>query len=223
MNYTNTFFFSRLRRIRVTNIGNVENFLKGEKMKTKLIFLALAVLIFQTANVFAVENTVATVEKQYQHELICQASTETEDFELNLKWSVEYMHVPDGRAPLIKKEFKFELSNLTAGTSIQDTYGNFFGEHADIKATDEALHAVGSLFFYKRLGYIQKKTDILLDHDGAGNYYLNYFVNKSIDSYENPKDYCNPPTRLCGSEPPFPSKTTVTSHKFVTSTCQLKK
>jgi len=192
-------------------------------MKTKLIFLAFAVLIFQTANVFAVENAVIVVDKEYQHELICQASAETESFELNLKWSVQYMHVPDGRAPLIKKEFKYELANLTTGTVMQGTYGNFFSEHANIKATDEALHVVGSLFFYKRLGYIREKTDIQLDHDGAGNYHLNYFGNKSIDSFENPKDYCNPPTRLCGSEPPFPANAKVISYKFVTSTCQLVK
>ncbi len=188
-------------------------------MKTKLIFTIAATLLLQSKSVFAVDNTVEAVEKEYQHELICQASTETEDFELNLKWEVLHMHLPDGRAPQIRKEFKYELKNLTTGTVVQDTYGNFFGEHADINISDTALHAVGQFFMYKRLGYIQNETDILLDHDGAGNYFLSHFVNKAVETFKNPKDYCNPPTRLCGSEPPLPEPKTVLTLKFVKSAC----
>lgn len=192
-------------------------------MKTKLISMLAIAVLFQSNSVSAVENAVGLVEKEYQHELICQASSETENYELNLKWSIEYMHVPDRRAPLIKEEFNYELKNTGTGAVVEDTYGNFFSEHADIKATADTLHAVGSFFMYKRLGYIQKKTDIFLVHDGAGGYTLKSFVNKHVDSYENPKDYCNPPTRLCGSEPPFPAKSSVLSLQFVQSSCQLVK
>lgn len=63
MNYTNTLFLINLRRIRVTNIGSVENKHKGEKMKKKLILTLAMIGTLTTARVFAVENTVATVDK----------------------------------------------------------------------------------------------------------------------------------------------------------------
>lgn len=191
-------------------------------MKTKLIFFALAGLIFQTKNVFAVENTVEAVEKEYQHELICQASTENENFELNFKWEILYMHIPDGRAPQVKKEFAYELKNLTTGQVLKGHYGGYFVGHANIVSDSDSLHAVGSYMFYKRLGYRRDKTDILLSHDGAGGYALKNFIYKSVDSIENPDDFCNPPTRLCGAEPPFPQDSFVVSLTFVSSACELK-
>lgn len=190
-------------------------------MKTKLIFLALTALVFQSANVFAVENAVGGVDKDYQHELICQASTETEDFELNLKWSILYIHLPDGRAPQVKKEFKYELKNLTANTAIGAHFGNFFGDYADISDVGPGLHVAGKFFMYKRLGYREEKTDIVLDKDSAGQYSLNSLQNKAIETFQNPKDYCNPPTRLCGSEPPLPEPKIVLNLIFKNSTCQL--
>lgn len=185
-------------------------------MNTKIFFLA-TFLIFTAAD--AVENEVVNVEKDYDHQILCTANNGADDFEVSVKWKKLVMHVPDGRAPVFKSGFQYLIKNLTNEKQWNGDYDNFFTEHSQIEDSLQVLTLSGQFFMYKRLGTISHTTDIAFNKV-AGQYLLDSLKLTTKETFTNPKDFCNPPTRLCGSEPWDEPATVLIETKFLTSSCE---
>ena len=178
-------------------------------MKKKLVLLIATLVTIQSRNAMAVDNPLGNVDKEYQHELICEGVSQNENYKLTIQWNFEK-----------GSEFQYKLQNVTQNTTVQDSYENFFSEHNSITQSEDQLQFSGTFNMWKRLGYITKTTNINLSFS-SGVYALGSLKNTYLETFSNPKDWCNPPTRLCGSEPithdPEPQ---VTELKFEQSQCQ---
>ncbi|MGZ3690201.1 MAG: hypothetical protein ACXVAX_01785 [Pseudobdellovibrio sp.] len=179
-------------------------------MKKKLILLIATLTTIQSKSALAVDNPLGSVEKEYQHELICEGVSRNEAYKLTIQWNPN-------------SEFQYELKNVDQNSVTQDSYQDFFGEHESVTQSDKKLQFSGNFNMWKRLGYIAKTTNINLNVE-SGVYSLESLKNTYLETFNNPKNWCNPPTRLCGSEPisqdPEPQ---VTELKFEHSQCQLVK
>jgi hypothetical protein len=195
----------------------VEKLFKGEKMKTKLILTAVALLIFQAKDVFAVENASGDVDNKYQHELICQALTEAQvNYEFSFKWSLKPAETNDGT--IVRSAFAYDLKNLSDSSEFSGAFGDAFFDHAKISETNELMQATGNYFLNKRLGYSEHNVDILFDKKPDGSLSLGDFTDTRIESFHN---------SICGRRdciaPDVPEEEVVTSISFVSSTCQVMK
>lgn len=183
-------------------------------MKTILIFLVLALAAFHAKAAPAVENTAASVDK-YQHELICQAQSGGENYLLTVKW--KNLRMATGRAPYFSQAFSYELQNLNDGSAWAGDYQDFFSENVNI-SDNGGLSLLGTFFMYKRLGTLSHSAFLEFVKDGQEYHPVSLQLTAG-ETFESPKDYCNPPTRLCGSEPVAPEKI-VLQVEFTESACQ---
>lgn len=176
-------------------------------MKRKLILLMATLTVLEAKAVQVVDNSLESVENQvinvnnkYQNEIICEGVMNNENYILKINWNKLFMHEPDGRAPLIKSEFKFVLKNLNQNKVIEDSYAHFFGERSLIKESESTITFSGHFHMFKRLGQIFKNTEIEINKINE-NESLISFVNSYTETFTNPRDWCNPPSKLCGLEP----------------------
>jgi hypothetical protein len=218
MNYTNTFFFSRLRRIRVTNMVSVEKLFKGEKMKTKLILIAIYFVSMSAKADSSVDNPVKTVDNSYQHELICTGVAESGEYQLKVEWKKEFKH--PGHPTEVENSFKYELSSLADGSVYSGTYSYGFDRFVLIDETIDQLNFGGQFSMFKRLGYLERDVNFTLDKAVDGSLTLLNFSEKTIETFENPGRFCNPPTRHCGYDAD-PAPKYELNLNFINSTCEL--
>ncbi len=169
-------------------------------MKKKIIFLALTLFSVYLKAQISVDNAGVSVDKEYHHQLSCTANTESENFSVLVKWKRLNVYDPDGRAPYKKNSFAYEINNLNTKEVWKDSYADFIYKNAYIVNTDLALKFDGVFFMYKRLGTISKTASIDFERQNSQLLLKNIKL-KAGETFQNPKDYCNPPTRLCGSKP----------------------
>lgn len=190
-------------------------------MKTKIIFLAATLVCINLKAQMSVDNPVMYVDNQYHHQLSCLASTETENFSVLVQWKSLHGHHSDGRAPYLKQSFVYEVKNLNTLQQWKGSYSQFFSENTQITNNEKFLNFSGDFFMYKRLGTIAHSADILFIKDG-GQYLLDNLKITAKETFTNPKNFCSPPTRLCGSLPSEEPATVLIESKFVTSSCHYK-
>lgn len=166
----------------------------------------------------SVDNPVITVDNEYHHQLACLASTKTENFSVLVQWKSLHAHHSDGRAPYLKQSFAYEIINLNTQETWKDSYSQFFSENTQIANSDSILKFSGNFFMYKRLGVISRSANIDFEKQNSQVLIKNIKLTAG-ETYENTKNYCNPPTRLCGSEPVYIAPTTL-DIVFDNSSCE---
>lgn len=187
-------------------------------MKTKIIFLAVTLLSVILKAQMSVDNPGMFVDKEYHHQLSCVANTSSENFTVLVQWKSLHGHHSDGRAPYIKQSFAYEIKNLNTQKIWKDSYSDFFSEDAFIINNDSVLKLDGDFFIYKRLGTISKSANINFEKESS-QFLLKIIKLRAGETFKNPIDHCNPPTRLCGSGPIYVVPT-ILDVVFENSSCE---
>lgn len=187
-------------------------------MKTKIIFLTTTLVCMSLKAQMSVDNPGLSVDKGYHQQLTCLASTETEKFSVLVQWKSLHEHHSDGRAPYLKQSFAYEIKNLNTQETWKDSYAHFFSENAKITNSDSILKFSGNFFMYKRFGVISRSANIDFEKQNA-QFSIKNIKLTAADTYGIPKNYCNPPTRLCGSEPIYIAPT-ILDIVFENSSCE---
>lgn len=187
----------------------------------KTIFLITTLLSLQLKADIPVENPVETVDKEYQHQLTCKAVSQNQEYELLLKWKKIKAQDQLGRAPQFNEGFGFQIKNLSTLQIWSDNYEDFISEHTTINENDTELTLSGSFFMFKRLGTISKTSELAFVKQDS-TYQLFILKMTASETFKNPIDYCNPPTRLCGSHSQHKPKV-IKDLVFENSVCEYQK
>ena len=163
----------------------------------KTIFLVALLAVLQLKAQVAVDNVAGDVEKPYQHQLICKAVAENQEYELNVKWKNKFVqHDSLGRAPFIAQSFEYELKNLFTNEVWSGNYSKFIYKSASILDVPDYLKLSGFFNMRKRIGKINKTDEIFFEKLN-NKIHLTHIVLTSEETFTD-KDYCEKPiSKLC--------------------------
>lgn len=167
----------------------------------KKVFLITIILSLQLKAELSVENQVGGVDKGHQHQLICKAVTENQEYELNVKWTNKFqMHNPLGRTLHIDQGMYYEIKNVGTGEVWTRNYWNSFYNHVSIYDSTYNLKLNGSFNMHKRIGRASETSELHFEKQNTKFNLLSIKIS-GLETFDT-SGYCDVPvSKLCGSEP----------------------